>query len=147
MVGYTKGESRDWAREKLVGAVNCTIPSFTNDLKRINEKAIRHDIRLAKEHSFVGSLGVSEIAITVPEYVDFLRIAKDEAGDDFYIVHHASWSNLEENLEALKGAEQAGADLVLLTYPPNFYPRLNRRSSTTQRPCATARTSASSCSR
>ena len=122
MAGYTKSESRDWAREKLVGAVNCTIPPFTNDLKRINEKAIRHDIRLAKEHGFVGSLGVSEIAITVPEYADFLRIAKDEAGDDFYIVHHASWSNLEENLEALKGAEQAGADLVLLTYPPNFYP-------------------------
>ena len=50
MAGYTKAEARDWARERLVGAVNCTIPSFTNDLKRLNEKAIRHDIRLAKQH-------------------------------------------------------------------------------------------------
>ena len=39
-----------------------------------------------------------------------------------YVVHHASWSNLEQNLEAARGAEEAGADLVLLSYPPNFYP-------------------------
>ena len=122
MAVYTRSEAREWAREKLVGAVNCTIPSFTNDLRRINEKAIRHDIRLAKEHGFIGSLGISEISITLPEYLDFLRISKDEAGDDFYIVHHASWNDLEQNIEAVRGAEDAGADLVLLSYPPNFYP-------------------------
>jgi 4-hydroxy-tetrahydrodipicolinate synthase len=122
MPAYRRAEARDWAREKLVGAVNCTIPSFTNDLTGLNERAIRHDVRLAKEHGFLGTLGVSEISITLPEYLDFLRIAKDEAGDDFYLVHHASWNDLAQNLEAVRGAEQAGADLVLLAYPPNFYP-------------------------
>lgn len=122
MPAYTRTEAREWAREKLVGAVNCTIPSFTGDLRSINEKAIRHDIRLAKEHGFLGTLGVGEVSITLPEYVEFLRISKDEAGDDFYVVHHASWNNLEQNIEAVRGAEDAGADLVLLTYPPNFYP-------------------------
>jgi hypothetical protein len=122
MPPYTRGEARDWAREKLVGAVNCTIPSFTGDLTRINEKAIRHDVRLAKEHGFVGTLGVSEISITLPEYLEFLRIVKDEAGDEFVVVHHGSWSNLAQNLVAVRGAEQAGAELVLLSYPPNFYP-------------------------
>jgi 4-hydroxy-tetrahydrodipicolinate synthase len=122
MRAYTRTEAREWAREKLVGAVNCTIPSFTGDLGGINEKAIRHDIWLAKEHGFLGTLGVAEVSITLPEYLDFLRISKDEAGDDFYVVHHASWNNLEQNLEAVRGAEDAGADLVLLTYPPNFYP-------------------------
>ena len=63
-----------------MGAVNCTIPSFTSDLKAINENAIRHDTRLAIEHGFTGTLGVSEVAITLPEYLDFLRIVKDEAG-------------------------------------------------------------------
>ena len=66
--------------------------------------------------------GVSEVSITLPEYLEFLRIAKDEAGDDFYVVHHASWNDLEQNIEAVRGAEEAGADLVLLSYPPNFYP-------------------------
>ena len=122
MSGYSRSEARDWAREKLVGAVNCTIPSFTGDLRGINEAAVRHDVRLAKSHGFIGTLGVSEVSITLPEYLEFLAICKDEAGRDFYLVHHASWSNLEQNIEAVTGAERAGADLVLLAYPPNFYP-------------------------
>jgi len=43
--------------KNLVGVVNCTIPSFTADLKAINEKAIRHDTRLAIEHGFMGTVG------------------------------------------------------------------------------------------
>lgn len=123
MAGYSKSEARDWARERLVGAVNCTIPSFTSNLRSINETGIRHDVRLAKAHGFVGSLGVSEVSITLPEYLRFLEIMKDEAGSDLVIVHHASWSDLEQNIEAVKGAEAAGAELVLLSYPPNFYPQ------------------------
>jgi 4-hydroxy-tetrahydrodipicolinate synthase len=119
---YTRDEARGWARENLVGVVSCTIPSFTGDLERINEAGIRHDTSLAIEHGFTGTLGVSEVAITLPEYLDFLRIIKDEAGDRLLLVHHASWSTLEQNIEAVRGAEDAGADLVLLSYPPNFYP-------------------------
>lgn len=122
MATYKKNEAREWAREKLVGVVNCTIPTFTSDLTRLNEKAIRHDTRLAIEHGFMGTLGVSEVSITLPEYLDFLRIMKDEAGDRLMITHHASWNTLEQNIEAVKGAEEAGAEFVLLSYPPNFYP-------------------------
>jgi 4-hydroxy-tetrahydrodipicolinate synthase len=122
MPDYTRTEARDWAREKLVGAVSCTIPSFTSDLRGLNEVAVRHDVRLAKQHGFLGTLGVSEVSITLPEYLDFLRIMRDEAGDDLVIVHHGSWSDLEQNIEAVQGAERAGAELVLLSYPPNFYP-------------------------
>ncbi|WDF74417.1 dihydrodipicolinate synthase family protein [Novosphingobium sp. KACC 22771] len=122
MLPYNRMNARDWAREKLVGVVNCTIPSFTDDLSAINEKAIRHDTRLAIEHGFMGTLGVSEVSITLPEYLDFLRIIKDEAGDRLIVTHHASWNNLAQNIEAVKGAEAAGAEFVLLSYPPNFYP-------------------------
>src|SRR6201993_3872579 len=122
MAAYTRTEAREWAREKLIGAVNCTIPSFTSDLKSINEAGIRHDIRLAKEHGFLGTLGVSEVTIPLPEYLEFLRIIRDEAGEDLVVVPPGSWSPLADNIEAVRGAEQAGADLVLLSYPPNFYP-------------------------
>ena len=122
MAEYSRNEAREWAREKLVGVVNCTIPSFTRDLKAINEKAIRHDTCLAIEHGFIGTLGVSEVSITLPEYLDFLRIMKDEAGQRLVITHHASWNDLEQNIEAVCGAETAGAEFVLLSYPPNFYP-------------------------
>lgn len=123
MASYTRSEAREWAREKLVGVINCTIPSFTSDLTAINEKAIRHDTRLAIEHGFIGTLGVSEVSITLPEYLEFLRIIKEESGSRLIVTHHASWNTLEQNIEALKGAEEAGAEFVLLSYPPAFYPQ------------------------
>ena len=85
MASYTRTEAREWARERLVGAVNCTIPSFTADLRGINQAGIRHDVRLAKEHGFLGTLGVSEVSITLPEYLDFLRIVRGILlkGNDF----------------------------------------------------------------
>lgn len=122
MAIYKKSEARDWAREKLVGAINCTIPTFTHDYSALNEGAVRHDARLAREHGFIGSLGVSEVAITLPEYLQFLRIIKDECGPEFIVTHHASWNSLEQNIEAVRGAEAAGAEFVLIAYPPNFYP-------------------------
>jgi 4-hydroxy-tetrahydrodipicolinate synthase len=122
MASYTKDEARAWGRKNLVGVVNCTIPSFSSDLSQINEAAIRHDTRLAIEHGFMGSLGVSEVSITLPEYLDFLKIMVDEAGDKMIVVHHASWNTLEQNIEAVQGAEAAGAEFVLLSYPPAFYP-------------------------
>lgn len=122
MANYTKNNARSWVREHLKGAINCTIPSFTNDLKKLNPEAIMHDVRLAKEHGFIGTLAVSEVSITLPEYIDFIKIMKAEAGDNFCITHHASWNNLEQNIEAVMMAEDAGADFVLLSYPPNFYP-------------------------
>jgi 4-hydroxy-tetrahydrodipicolinate synthase len=122
MPTYHRTEAREWAREKLVGAINCTIPSFNGDLRGINEKAIRHDTHLAQQHGFIGTLGIAEVSITLPEYLDFLRIIRDEAGKDFVVAHHGSWSNLEQNIEAVRGAAEASADLVLLSYPPNFYP-------------------------
>ena len=66
--------------------------------------------------------GVSEVSITLPEYLEFLRILKDEAGERSVITHHASWNNLAQNIEAVRGAEAAGAEFVLLSYPPNFFP-------------------------
>jgi len=122
MATYTKAESRSWARDKLVGAVNCTIPSFTADLKNLNESGIRHDIALAKQHGFIGTLAIGEISITLKEYVEFVRVSKDEAGDGFFICHHACFNTLEENIEMAQRAETAGADLILLSYPPSFYP-------------------------
>ncbi|MEG3086272.1 dihydrodipicolinate synthase family protein [Sphingomonas sp. PB4P5] len=70
----------------------------------------------------MGSLAVSEISITLDEYLETMRIMKDEAGDRLIVTHHASWSNLQQNIDAVKGAEDAGAEFVLLSYPPNFYP-------------------------
>ncbi len=121
MVGYRKNEAREWAREHLRGVANVIIPSYTRDLKRLNEQGIRHDVRKDIEYGFWGTLLVSEVAITVPEYVQFTQWADAEAGGRLTLIHHAAFNTLEENIEAVQAVENAGAELVLLGYPANFY--------------------------
>src|SRR5439155_27117424 len=71
VASYTRKEAREWARERMFGVANVTIPTMTGDFKRLNEKAIRHDVELAIEHGFVGSLSCSEVAITMDQYIQF----------------------------------------------------------------------------
>jgi 4-hydroxy-tetrahydrodipicolinate synthase len=123
MARYTRNEAREWAREHLVGVANVTIPTMTSDFRRINEKAVRHDVELAIEHGFVGSLSCSEVAITQAQYGEFCAIMADQAAGRLVIVHHAVFNTLEDNIEAIRLAEAGGADLVLLGYPPYFYPK------------------------
>jgi len=123
MASYTKGEAREWAREKMFGVANVTIPTMTNDFKRINEKAIRHDTELAITHGFVGSLACSEVAITQEQYGETVEIMADQARGRMFVVHQAVFNTLEDNIEAVRRAEAAGAELVLLGYPPYFYPK------------------------
>ena len=53
---YSRNEARDWARERMRGVANTMIASYTNDLSDINERAIRHDVRLEIEQGFIGFL-------------------------------------------------------------------------------------------
>ncbi|CAM2175569.1 dihydrodipicolinate synthase family protein [Burkholderia orbicola] len=123
MARYSRKEAREWGRQHLLGVANVTIPTVTADFKRLNEKAIRHDVELSIQHGFVGSLACSEVAITLEQYGQFCRIMTDQADGRLMVVHHAVFNSLEENIEAVKLAEAAGAELVLLGYPPYFYPK------------------------
>ena len=61
---YKKAEAKDWAREHMKGVCNVLMPTFTSDLKSLNEKAIRHDVRRDIELGFWGALIVSECGTT-----------------------------------------------------------------------------------
>jgi 4-hydroxy-tetrahydrodipicolinate synthase len=121
MASYTRNEAREWAREQLKGVANVVIPSYSSDLKGLNEAGIRHDIRKEIELGFAGTLLVSEVAITLDEYRQFFAWSQDEAGGRLQLIHHAMFDTLEENIEAAKIAEAHGAELVLLCYPVSFY--------------------------
>jgi 4-hydroxy-tetrahydrodipicolinate synthase len=101
---------------------NVVIPSYTRDLSGINEGAIRHDVRVQIEHGFAGFLLVSETSLTAEEYLRFVQTAADEARGRQILIHHASFNTLEENIELANRAAERGAELALLSYPPNFYP-------------------------
>lgn len=122
MANYKKSESRAWANEHLKGCSGVTIPSYTRDFKKLNEKAIRHDIQKISDLGFTYTLLVTEVNITPEENAQFTAIAKDTTGDKLGLFFHAGFDTLEENIEAVKLAEKAGADIVLLSYPSTFWP-------------------------
>jgi 4-hydroxy-tetrahydrodipicolinate synthase len=122
MATYQRNDARAWAKECLIGCSGVTIPSYSRDLKSLNEQGIRHDIQKITELGFKFTLLCTEVAITPEENAQFTAWAKDTAGDKLGLFFHAGFGTLEENIEAVKLAEKAGADIVLLSYPSNFWP-------------------------
>jgi dihydrodipicolinate synthase/N-acetylneuraminate lyase len=120
---YTKEESKDWARATMRGVCNVIMPSFSSDLKQLNEAGIRHDVRKSKEYGFWGSLAVSECGTTIDEYLRFVEIAVDEGGPDYHVMAHGSFDTIDDVIAVGQAAASAGADTLLLSYPPTFYPR------------------------
>jgi len=122
MASYQRSDARAWAREHLVGCSAVTIPSYSADLSRLNERGIRHDIELAKKLGYTYTLLCAEVAITPEENAQFTSLAREAGGKDFGLFFHAAFGTLAENIQAVKLAEKAGADIVLLSYPPQFWP-------------------------
>jgi 4-hydroxy-tetrahydrodipicolinate synthase len=126
MAKYKKADARAWARETMHGCANVVIPTFTSDLKRLNEQAIRFDVEKVIEYGFWGTLLVSEVIISIPEYTQFFSWARDQAGDRLHLIYQAGFGTLQDNIEGVQAAERAGADLVLLGYPGNFNPTTSK---------------------
>lgn len=120
---FDRHTARAWAQAHMKGVANVVNPTCSADLSTVNEAALRHDIRLEIALKFWGALLVSETANTIPEYERLMRCAANEAAGRFHLIHHASFNTLADNIDAVQRSEQAGATLVLLGYPPNFYPR------------------------
>jgi dihydrodipicolinate synthase/N-acetylneuraminate lyase len=120
---YTRSEVKDRARAEWAGLTNVTLPSFSEDFSSLNEAGIRHDVRLAAEHGYWGTLVASESGTTTDEYCRFLEVAAEAAPDAFKLVAHLSFSTVEESLRAAEVAEAVGAEAALLSYPPSFRPR------------------------
>lgn len=122
MASYKRSDARAWAREHLVGCSAVTNPSYSADLSKLNELGIRHDIELAKKLGYSYTLLCAEVAITPEENAQFTSWARESGGKDFGLFFHAAFGTLAENIRAVKLAEKAGADIVLLSYPPQFWP-------------------------
>jgi hypothetical protein len=56
MPAYQRKDARAWARQHLVGCSAVTIPSYSADLKRLNERGIRHDVELAIRFGYRSTL-------------------------------------------------------------------------------------------
>jgi len=123
---YAKGEAKDWARAQMRGVCNVIIPSFTHDLKGLNERAIRHDVRKNIEHKFWGALLVSEAGTTLDEMRQFMEIAVDEAGGRHHFLLHGTFDTAEDAAAMAQHGARVGVSGLLLGYPNSFYPKSAR---------------------
>ena len=54
MAEYTRKEARQWAKANMKGVCGCMLPTLNGSLTAVNERAIRHDVRLEKTLGFWG---------------------------------------------------------------------------------------------
>lgn len=111
-----------WSREAMKGVCGTLLPTFNSDLAKINERAIRHDVKRTVELGFWGTLISAECGTTPEEYKQVIEIACDEAGDKLHCVVQTSPKSLEETIEFCQAGEKAGAGFVLIGYPAMFRP-------------------------
>lgn len=122
-MGVTRNERKQWARGALVGLENALMPSFTPDMRALDEEGIRWDVRQAKAHGFFSTMCAVETGLTSAEAKDFLSIVCDEAGDDILVSFTLLNDSFAQSLELLEHAQKAGCSHALLGYPPTFRPR------------------------
>lgn len=120
---YKREDAKAWAAENWRGLCNVIIPSYSADLRILNEAGIRHDVRRNIELGFWGALLVSEVCTTAAEMRRFMEIAVDEAAGRQYFVLHGSFDTLADTLAVCADARAIGVDGLLVAYPNSFYPR------------------------
>jgi len=119
---YTRPEAKAWARETFHGACNVIIPSYTSNLRSLNEAAIRHDVRRNIELGFWGALLVSEAGTTLDEMRAFMEIALDEASGRHHFLLQGVFDTAEDIIDMANDARALGVDGMLLGHPNSFYP-------------------------
>jgi 4-hydroxy-tetrahydrodipicolinate synthase len=120
---YSRPEAKEWAAENWRGVCNVIMPSFAEDLRRLNERAIRHDVRRNIELGFWGALLVSECGTTAEEYTRFMEICVDEARGRQHFLVHGSFDTRDQLVEISRKGAAIGMSGLLLGQPNSFYPR------------------------
>lgn len=122
MTAPRRAEAKEWAEERFHGVCNVIIPSYTSDLRSLNEAAIRHDVRRNIELGFWGALLVSEAGTTLDEMRRFAEIAVDEAAGRHSFLLQGVFDTADDIIEMCRDAEAIGVDAVLLGTPNSFHP-------------------------
>jgi dihydrodipicolinate synthase/N-acetylneuraminate lyase len=123
---YKKSEAKEWAKGFYRGLGSTILPSFTPDTLELDEKGIRHDIRELIRHGFFSTAIVTEVGTTKDEDRRMIEWCVDEARGKIGITVGLRYYTLKDNIEMARYSEQVGADAVLLSYPPNFYPKAEK---------------------
>jgi dihydrodipicolinate synthase/N-acetylneuraminate lyase len=120
---YSVKDAKEWAANNWRGVCNVIMPSFSADSRKLNEAAIRHDVRRNIELGFWGALLVSECGTTDEEYRRFMEVAVDEAKGRQHFLIHGTFDTREQIIAMARAGEGIGVTGLLLGHPNSFYPR------------------------
>ncbi|CAN5299077.1 hypothetical protein BH10PSE12_BH10PSE12_23090 [soil metagenome] len=122
MLEYTKSEAKDWARKNYRGLESCIYPSFTPDLKELDEDAIRYDVNFEAKNGFFSILLCAGAGgLTFEEKLRFAEIVNDEAKGKILSSLYIEGDTIEDQLLLLDHHEKTGGNHALLGFPQNYY--------------------------
>lgn len=119
-MSVSRSNLKGWAREHFVGAENIVLPSFTPDLRELDEVGIRLDIRQSIRHGVFSVFCAIESGLTHEEKKRFLEIAVDEAAGQVCVGFPLQGDSPEENVDLLRHGQRIGASHAMVSYPQNL---------------------------
>jgi len=118
-----RSDRKAWAREHFKGLENVLMPSFSANLRDLDEDGIRLDVRQSIAHGFFSSLCAVESGLSLDEKKRMLSAAADEAQGKIGIAVSLTGESVEANVETLRLAEAVGATHAQLNFPQAFAPK------------------------
>ena len=115
-----RSDVKAWASEHFVGAENIVMPSFTPDLRALDEEGIRLDVRQSIAHGVFSAFCAIETGLSHEEKKRFLEIAVDEAAGRICVGFPLQGDSVEENVALLQHADAIGASHAMVSYPQNL---------------------------
>ncbi|MEJ2112139.1 MAG: hypothetical protein P8Z37_20005 [Acidobacteriota bacterium] len=121
---YTKPEAKSWGKENMKGLEVPVFPSFTPDLKELDEDGIRFDVNHIYANGFTSVMAAPETCgMTFEERKKFVEIVCDEARGKMHGSASVMQDTVEEDIEMLRHIEKAGGTHATLAHPVQYYPR------------------------
>jgi 4-hydroxy-tetrahydrodipicolinate synthase len=112
----SSSDPKAWAREHFRGMENFVLPSFTADLRELDEAGIRHDVRHAIRQGFVSTMPMY-LGLSAEERRRMLEIVADEARGRLLVTTTAGGRTAEDRLASIGEAERAGASQLFFSFP------------------------------
>ncbi len=120
---YTKREAKQWAKQHLKGLEAVIFPSFTPDLKELDEEGIRYDVNHLIANGFTSALVSPEsCGMTFEERKRLVSIVADEARGRIHVSVAVLQDTVEEDIEMLRHIEKAGGTFATLGHPIQYHP-------------------------
>jgi 4-hydroxy-tetrahydrodipicolinate synthase len=122
-LAYARSEAKEWAKQHLKGLEAVIFPSFTPDLRDLDEEGIRYDVNHLIANGFAYAMVSPEsCGVTFEERKRLVSIVCDEAKGRIQTSVAVMQDTVEEDIEMLRHIERVGGAFARLGHPIQYHP-------------------------